>query len=37
VTEAGEELLSRRREWENQYVTPPDETDHVSVAQSSSD
>jgi DNA-binding PadR family transcriptional regulator len=37
VTEEGEALLSRRREWENQYVTPPDETDHVSVAQSSSD
>jgi DNA-binding PadR family transcriptional regulator len=37
VTAEGQALLSRRREWENQYVTLPQETDHVSRAQSSSD
>jgi len=35
VTAEGEALLSRRREWENQYVTHPQETDYVSLAQSS--
>ena len=37
VTESGEQLLARRREWENQYVSHPEETDHVQLASSSSD
>lgn len=37
VTEHGEALLSRRREWENQYVSELLETDRTPFMSSSSD
>jgi DNA-binding PadR family transcriptional regulator len=42
VTQSGEQLLVRRREWENQYLSFPSDSDHQdsnqqSVASSSSD
>lgn len=37
VTERGEALLARRREWENRYVPELAETDHRPLVSSSSD
>ncbi len=37
VTPRGEQLLARRREWENQYLSFPLESDQQSLASSSSD
>jgi len=37
VTQSGEQLLARRREWENQYLSFPEESAQQSLASSSSD